>query len=170
MPAPSLALPHGLDACVALFDYDSARELVTAMKNSGRRDLVGWFAERLAARLVPPEAAVVTWAPTGRARTLARGYDQAELLARALARRWRVPATVLLRRDAGPAQAGRSAGERRQNPAFSALGKVPESVLLVDDVVTTGATLTAAARALRGTGARSVAAVAVARASRSRHA
>lgn len=167
-PAPSLAVPHGIDDCLALFDYDSARPLVTAMKNAGRRDLVGWLAERLTASAVPAAGTVITWAPTGRARQLARGYDQAELLARALARRWQVSALALLRRAPGPAQAGRTAEERRTNPVFTVTGRVPVAVVLVDDVVTTGATLTAAARALRRAGACSVTAVAVARARRSR--
>ncbi len=169
-PAPSLSLPLELDACVALFHYDAAGPIVTAMKNGGRRDVVGWLAQRLAARIDLPSGAVVTWAPTGQARRLARGYDQAELLARAIARRWHRQAVPLLRREPGPPQAGMAAADRRVNPSFRAVRPASASVILVDDVVTTGATLTAAARALRRAGAASVTALVVARASRSRHA
>lgn len=163
-PAPSLAVPLGLDACTALFDYTGARRLVTAMKNGGRRDLVGWLAAQMAAVAPPPPGAVVTWAPTGTPRRHARGFDQAELLARALARRWGLPGAALLWRRPGPAQAGRSAGARRHNPAFAPRRACPPTVVVVDDVATTGATLTAAAATLRAAGAMSVRAVVAARA------
>jgi ComF family protein len=161
--APSLALPLAVDACSAVVHYRDARHLVTALKNGGRRDVVHWLAEQMARQLVPPVGAVVTWAPTGVARRRARGYDQAELLARAVARRWQLPCRDLLRRLPGPAQAGRTARARRHNPAFAARGSCPSTVVLVDDVVTTGATLSAAARALRRGGTAEVVAVVAAR-------
>jgi predicted amidophosphoribosyltransferase len=147
---------------VALWAYDAAAPLVTALKNGQRRDLVGWLAAVLVERAPPPPAAVVTWAPTSVPRRHRRGFDQAELLARALARRWGLPAQALLRRRAGPAQAGRTAAARLEHPGFSTPVGAPPAVLVVDDVVTTGATLTAAARALRQAGAQRVEAVAVA--------
>lgn len=162
--APSLALPLDLDACVALFHYEGAAPVVTALKNAGRRDLLGWLAPLLAARIDPPPGTVVTWAPTGPARRLARGFDHAELLARAVARRWERRAVPLLRREPGPPQAGHTAVDRRSNPSFRARRPAPASVILVDDVVTTGATLTAAARTLRRAGAATVTALVVARA------
>lgn len=168
--APSLPLPLHVDACAALFEYASARPLVTALKNRGRRDLVPWLADRLCVRASPPQGAVVTWAPTGTSRRRARGFDQAELLARALARRWGLPCERLLVRQRGPAQAGRTAPERRANPAFAAPRRCPHVVVLVDDVTTTGATLTAAARAVRASGARSVTGAVVARAGGARSA
>ena len=76
-------------------------------------------------------------------RRRARGYDQAELLARALARRWALPCTGLLVRRPGPPQAGRSGGERRANPSFVPARACPSAILLVDDVVTTGCHLEA---------------------------
>jgi len=163
-PAPPLARPLGIDSCVALLHYDDARQLVTALKNGDRRDVLGWLAARLASEVDPPPGAVVGWAPTSAHRRRTRGYDQAELLARALARRWRRPCQPLLRRGRGPAQAGQPAAARRHNPVFSAARRVPAHVILVDDVITTGATMTAAARALRAAGATGLMAVAAARA------
>jgi predicted amidophosphoribosyltransferase len=161
--APSLAVPLGVDSCFALLDYEGARRLITSLKNGGRRDLVGWLAAQLVTCARPPAGAVITWAPTGAERRRARGFDQAELLARAVARRWRLPCSGLLRRAPGPAQAGRTAAERRENPSFAVVKACPEVVVLVDDVVTTGATLTGAARALRAGGSTTVTAVVAAR-------
>jgi predicted amidophosphoribosyltransferase len=164
-PAPALPPPLEVDGWSALLRYDvAARALLTGLKNHHRRDLVGWVADGLVAALPPPPPAVVTWAPTGRDRRQARGFDQAELLARALARRWRLPCRGLLVRRPGPPQAGRGAADRRSHPGFRARPGAPGAVLVVDDVATTGATLTAAARALRAAGAEEVRAVVGARA------
>lgn len=167
-PAPNLPAPFGIERVDAVHDYRRARALVTALKNGGRRDLVPWLASAMAAVRTPAPGTVVTWAPTGRTRQRQRGFDQAELLARAVARRWGVPARGLLRRLPGPAQSGRSAAERRAGPAFTAVGSVPATVLVIDDVATTGATLQAAAQALRAAGAARVEALVAARAAAGR--
>jgi predicted amidophosphoribosyltransferase len=100
--------------------------------------------------------AVVTWAPTTTSRRRARGFDQAELLARGVASELRRPCRGLLSRRSGPAQTGRAGEERRRGVAFEALEPVPATVIVVDDVLTTGATLTAAAAALRSASSISV--------------
>jgi predicted amidophosphoribosyltransferase len=164
-PATPTVPPLGVDAWSALLHYDpGARAILTGLKNGQRRDLVGWAAARMAERGPVPHGLVVTWAPTGGGRRRRRGFDQAELLARALARRWGLPCRATLRRLPGPPQAGRRGAERRANPELTALGPSPRAVLVVDDVATTGATLTAAARALRAAGAVEVRAAVVARA------
>ncbi len=168
-PAASLAPPLHLDGCTAALDYASARSLVTSLKNGQRRDLVGWLADRVVEHAVPPPGSVVTWAPTSAARRQRRGFDQAELLARATARRWDLRCRALLHRTSAPPQAGRSGRERRANPSFAAAGVAPVAVVLVDDVVTTGATLTAAARALRAAGAVTVVGAVVARSASPAH-
>jgi predicted amidophosphoribosyltransferase len=164
---PSLPVPPGLVSCRAVAAYDAeAREVLTALKNRGERARVTALATDLAA-LVPAVAGlIVTWAPTGTGRRRARGFDQAELLARALARRRGLPVASLLRRLPGPAQAGRSSDERRVNPRFAARRRVDRPVLIVDDIATTGATLSAAASALRSVGVPEVHGLVVARAPR----
>jgi predicted amidophosphoribosyltransferase len=162
--APALAPPPGLDACWSLLRYeDEGRALVTALKYRGGRDALAWAATAMAGLLVPPGGAIVTWAPTSAARRRRRGFDQAELLARAIARRWESPCAGLLRRGKGAPQTGRSAAARRAGPAFSATRPVAPAIVLVDDVVTSGATLTMAARALRAAGAEHVVALTLAR-------
>ena len=180
--APSLPAPPGVDGCAALLEYDGAgRELVARLKYRNARSSVPFLARGMAALALAATSAdadvdapgdrpgvdvvdVVTWAPTTPARLRARGFDQAEVLARAVARRLGVPSRRLLRRGGGPAQTGRGALARHQGPAFAPCRALRGGrVLLVDDVVTTGATVAAAARALREAGAARVAVVAAAR-------
>ncbi|MCU1496577.1 MAG: hypothetical protein JWM47_530, partial [Acidimicrobiales bacterium] len=86
------------------------------------------------------------------------------LLARAVAAVLNVPFRRLLRRHPGAAQTGRDALARHEGPGFEPRRRLAGSrVLLVDDVVTTGATVAAAARALREAGATTVHVVAAAR-------
>lgn len=165
-PAPAVAPLPGLDEVRAWCRYEGpGRAAVLAVKHRGRRDLVRW----LAAELVPlaPPVDRVTWVPASRAGRRRRGYDQGALLGRALGRALGVPASPLLRRPSGArSQRGRSRAERLDGIAFTARRRTGGRVLLVDDVVTTGSSLSHGAAALRRGGAMSVVGLVVAVADR----
>ena len=74
-------------------------------------------------------------------------------MARAVAARLGLPVRRTLRRRGDAHQTGRTRAERLQGPRFEAVGAVPPAVLVVDDVCTTGATLSAAASVVRAAGA-----------------
>ena len=137
--------------------------------------LGAWFAARLAevARQQRLEADVVVPVPLQRQREKERGYSQADLIARPLAKALGLPcrSALLVRTKPRPDKHILSLEERWESVrgAFATRNGAQVDnvrVLLVDDVMTTGATLDACATALRGAGAKSVIGLTVARAAR----
>jgi predicted amidophosphoribosyltransferase len=151
-PAPQVAPPDGLAALFVPFAYEGVvRELVARAKYRDRHAALAWLASEMVATIDDSVGIdVVTWAPTTRSRRRTRGFDQAEVLARAIGSEVRRPVRAQLRREAGTPQTGSGRADRVVGPTFAPLRKTraERTVLLVDDVVTTGATMRAAAAAL----------------------
>jgi len=148
--------------------YDGpARPLVAAWKERGLRPLAREFGALVAETVSRPPVDEVTFVPADPDRSLKRGQNAAEALARELARCWELPVRPLLvRAEPARPQRGLSRGERRRNVhrSFAAAAARPGGyVALVDDVYTTGATVGAAATELRRAGARAVHVVTFAR-------
>jgi predicted amidophosphoribosyltransferase len=158
----------GFEAAVAAVAFEGrGRDLVLRFKDGGLRGLAATAAGVVATVCAAPECDALTWVPGDRWRTLRRGYHPACELALGLADRWGVAARPLL--AAAPIrrpQRGLDHVARRRNVrgAFRAAGELGGArIVVVDDVFTTGATLSACATALRQGGAGSVAAVTLAR-------
>ncbi len=145
-----------------------ARDVVLGLKYRNRRQVARHLAGLVVNTIVSNGdhlgLDLVTWAPTSSTRRRARGFDQGELIAGYVARQLGVPSRRLLdRRDDDHTQTGRSRRERLEGVSFRARpGLQGANVLVVDDVVTTGATLQSARAALAGVGASDVRLYAVA--------
>ena len=142
------------------------RAVVAAWKERALRRLADRAASVTAKAIPRPKARALTFVPADPDRGLKRGHHPPQRLAEQLAAHWGLPVDALLRRRR-PAkrQRGLSRADRRRNVAgaFVATKRVPSSVVLVDDVFTSGATANAAASALRKAGARRVEVVTFAR-------
>jgi predicted amidophosphoribosyltransferase len=158
--------PAFVDDWFVLHSYDGVvRELVARIKYRNARAILPFFADAIVER-VTWNVDAVTWPPTTIARRRERGFDHAALLAHAVARRLHVPARDLLTRATRQPQTGRPYAQRHDGVRFEprpTASAAPDTVLLVDDVATTGATLRAAARALRDAGVKRVVAATIAR-------
>lgn len=166
--AAAAAEPPVYDRARAALHFDPiARDMIHAFKYGDRHDARRLFARwmMIAGQELLAEADVILPVPLHRWRLLTRRYNQSALLCRDICagtgRPWR--SDVLLRVKNTRQQVGLSEAERRDNmagafrvPAAKVSAVAGKAVVLVDDVITTGATITSATRALRRAGARQV--------------
>lgn len=157
---------HLFDRGRALYEYDSVAESIYRLKYGGRREYADFYGEQIVEYLgdfirdMGPEAIVPI--PLHRRRRAVRGYNQAELLARAAGDRMSIPvySRLLVRvRDTAPQKELNR--EERQNNLKRAFN-IPRNdvklkrILVFDDIYTTGTTLDEAARALKAAGAEEI--------------
>ena len=173
--AACMARPRAFQAARAACLYDEAsRDPILKLKHADRLDLAPLFARWIsrAARELVDQADAIAPVPLHRGRLLRRRYNQAAEIARPLSRLTGVPYLphALVRHRATESQAGKSGSGRRrtvaaafQVPAARAGRVAGKRVLLIDDVLTTGATLEGCARALKAAGAARVDVAVVAR-------
>ena len=168
--------PQFLDSFVAVWYYEeSIRKSLLRYKFYGRRSYAAAYGRLLAMELLqafPEGFDVLTWIPVSRLRRLRRGYDQVELIAKAVGKELGIrPVPTLKKIRSNPPQSGITGeAQRKANVmgvyAVRADAQVNgKTVVLLDDILTTGATMGEAARTLRTAGAEQVhgAAVAAAR-------
>ena len=146
---------------------DGVRNSIRRFKFHNFRNYADFFGRAIAMKLqedpFDSDFDILTWVPVSRLRQFARGYDQSELLAKALGKELGMTPIPGLRklRHTKPQSGIRSSAERRAN-VFNAYQNINPSlfkgkrVLLVDDVVTTGATAAECAKMILVSGAKSV--------------
>jgi len=157
-------LPGNLRCAGALAYEDLAREGVLRFKFRGASaagEVLGGLVAQCAAEQFAGEFDVVTWVPVSRKRLRKRGYDQAELLARGACRLWETTPVKLLEKtvDTPPQSGLQDAAARRANVlgVYEPVGEIAgRRILLIDDICTTGATLSECARVLKDAGAAEV--------------
>ncbi len=163
-------LVPALTSLRAVCSYDGvARSAVHVLKYRGGRNVARLLGELMRQHLAqrPLQADVVIPVPLSKRRRRERGYNQAELLAREIMQA--VGGTLTsdaLERRERPAQQGLDAAARLRNLNGAITTRMPTAgkrVLLVDDVATTGATLSACSDALKAAGAKEVRALVFAR-------
>ena len=153
------------------FRYEGAlRKCILALKYKGKTDLAVPLVRALPETVAPPRGSRVCAVPMHPERQAARGFNHAQLLAENVAKRWgmdSLPVDTFRRVQATPRQVGQSYVDRLANVhgAFWADSSTVsgESVVVVDDVCTTGATLNACAQTLTEAGAAVVYGITLAR-------
>ncbi|MGA2545685.1 MAG: hypothetical protein ABSF43_04010 [Rectinemataceae bacterium] len=160
-------IERAFDSAYPLFAYaGAARELISAYKKNRRRSLAPFFAEVFAETIEEkwPDRTIVP-VPPRPGKASSSGWDQVEEIAKVLGRRG-FPVARPLERRPSEEQKSLGRGERGVNAKKAYVLKrgavAPERALLIDDVITTCATLDACARSLKSGGALSVTALAFA--------
>ena len=162
-----------VECCVSPLYYEgTVRDALLRYKFSGAAAYSRIFGKFVAKCIDESQIScdIITWVPLSRARERRRGYDQARLLAESAAKELGIPCKATLRKTRNnPAQSGIGGYEQRHRNVAGVYEVIDpkvfqgKRVLLIDDIVTTGATISEAASVLKKAGAASVTAAAVAR-------
>ena len=161
MKPPELPSLLAVDSVTVLCSYEGiGAELVRSVKYGNKREAIWPIVDALVPN-VPKELDAIVSVPSDPARVRERGFDLPARMARLIGRRTDTPVAEPLQRVTSSSQTGQSR-EQRQTVEFRAAARVPDRILLVDDVVTTGATAVACAVALGLAGAQSTNFVAIA--------
>ena len=164
---------HGLihrgsffDHCCSVYPYkDPVSSAVKRLKFGGREHYASCFGKLLARKLVQEEQSfdAITWVPVSPKRKRKRGYDQAQLIALAVGKELDVPVLPTLKkiRHNAPQAMEASAAARRANVLDAYVSLYPSQIagkrfLVVDDVITSAATLSECCRILKMAGAKSL--------------
>lgn len=158
---------YGFDSALPLLRYSGDARAALLSYKAGRPSLAGFFAEALAAAIAGRFAGrVVVPVPPRPGKIRRDGWDQVERLAGILERRYGIAVVRMLRRSGGAQQKSLGLEARMANMcgAISARrgARAPVDPVLLDDVLTTGATLSACAEALKAAGAGRVDAIVIA--------
>lgn len=158
--------PDGLSCAAPLFYEGTVRDALLRLKFHGEAHLarpLGGLIAQCAAERWSGAFDAVTWVPVGPKRLRQRGYDQVRLLAESACRRWDTePERMLVKRLDNPAQSGLDGAAARRANVLGVYDLAPGArvrgrrILLIDDICTTGATLTECVRTLKDGGAADV--------------
>lgn len=168
---PKASTPEALASITSALAYTKqAHNLLHQLKYPGSPELAIFCAELLHEHTSTKSAELISWVPCHAARRRERGFNQAEIIAKHFARLRKTPARALLEKTKATGRQSRVTDptERKENvagsirPLFATALHPPRSVLLIDDVCTTGATLGVCAAALKAVGVEEVYALTVA--------
>lgn len=149
-----------IDGIVSLFSYkgDGPKRLIRSMKYGGKTDIAAFIAKKFSRKILRqlPENFVATFVPADPKRLGERGFNQSELLAGKISGE---SVAVFRKIRSSPAQASLSKADRQRNlrKAFSMkISTAPETMVIFDDVITTGSTISELAKIAKRKGTREV--------------
>jgi len=151
-----VALLEYVDKYMPMFDYNgNFRKAILAGKQAGRVDVIKQLAKLFGHFLLANldlKGTEVTWVPASKFAKRRRGFDQGKVIASSVVKGSDMRMARYLVRESHVSQTGKGRFHRLLGPKFRVIGEPPKTLLIVDDVVTTGASINAAANVFRKAG------------------